>query len=40
MNKGTIRGVKLIFVALKMVHGKNREIKIKTYITFERLKIN
>ena len=40
MNKGTIRGVKLIFVALKRVHGKNREIKIKIYITFERLKIN
>ena len=40
MNKGTIRGVKLIFVFLKMAHGKNRKIKIKTNITFERLKIN
>ena len=37
-----IRGqyVKLIFVFKKMTYGKFKKIQIKTYITFERLKIN
>jgi hypothetical protein len=40
MIKGKIRGVKLVFVFLKIAHRKNKKIKIKTYITFKRLKIN